>query len=53
MVIVKNFHSLINLLDNAEAELAKLADELIYMMHLHEDEIKARQNMRFGRLFGK
>ena len=53
MLVVKQFNILFDLLSCPDAELASLADELIYLMHIHEDDIKARQNMKFGRLFGK
>lgn len=53
MQVVQDFNILIDLLSCPDTELAGLADELIYLMHIHEDAIKARQNMRFGRLFGK
>lgn len=53
LTVVKNFNLLIDLLECPDTALAKSADELIYLMHLHEDDIKARQSMAFGRLFGK
>lgn len=53
LAVIKNFTLLTGLLECPDLELVRLADNLIYLIHLHEDDIKARQSMTFSRFFVK
>ncbi|MCX8515141.1 MAG: hypothetical protein ORN24_06190 [Burkholderiales bacterium] len=53
MPIVRQFESLIELIDCSDEELAELADKFIYLIYIHEEDIKARQSMAFSWLYSK